>query len=165
MPLYLCRWPNGDFSFVSAASKEAAVEALDEVDNAEGCPLSVVRHFMVHFRLANDGTFEFEGFGEATEETVWTAYPILDQTADRMLEDDPGFELAGGDTPEQEQMIKSAVEAERERVKPRPVKQPQTQLGQDIKRAMDAPTSIIDREIRKKTAERLKNFKGKGKPK
>ena len=28
MPLYLCRWPNEDFSFVSATSKEAAVEAL-----------------------------------------------------------------------------------------------------------------------------------------
>ena len=164
MPLYLCRWPNGDFSFVLATSKEAAVEALDEVDNAEGCPLSVVRHFMVHFRLADEGTFEFEGFGEATEEALRQAYPILDQTVNQILEDDPSFDSIGSGTPEQERMIKGAVEAERERVKPRPVKQPQTQLGQDIKRAMDAPTSIIDREIRKKTAERLKNFKGKGKP-
>ena len=61
-------------------------------------------------------------------------------------------------------MIKSAVQEERGRVKPKLVRQPQTQLGQDIKRAMDAPTSMIDREIAEKTAERLKNFKGEGKP-
>ena len=164
MPLYICRWPNGDSSFVSATSKEAAVEALDEVDNAEGCPLSVLKDFMVHFRLAEDGTFDFEGFGEATEEALRQAYPILDQTVDQILEDDPGFELQGSRTPEQEQMIENAVEAEQERVRPKPVKQPQTRLGQDIKRAMDAPTSMIDREIGEKTAERLKNFKGEGKP-
>ncbi len=118
MPLYLCRWPNGDSSFVSATSKEAAVEALDEVDNAEGCPLSVVRHFMVHFRLAEDGTFEFESFGEATEEALRQAYPILDQTVDQILEDDPSFELHSRSTPAQEQMIRDAVKKEQERVKP-----------------------------------------------
>ncbi len=164
MPIYRCRWPNGDFSFVSAADREVAVEALDEVDNAEGCPLSVVRDFMAHFRLAEDGTFEFEGFGEATEEALWQAYPVLDQTVNQILKDDPSFELHGSSTPEQEQRIRDAVKKEQERVKPRRVEQPQTQLGQDIKRAMDAPTSMIDREIRKKSAERLKNFKGEGKP-
>ena len=102
MSLYLCRWPNGDFSFVSAANKEAAVEALDEVDNAEGCPLSVTKDFMVHFRLVDDGTFEFEGFGEATEEALRQGYPILDQTVDQILDDDPGFELHSRSTPEQE---------------------------------------------------------------
>ncbi len=119
---------------------------------------------MAHFRLAEDGTFEFEGFGEATEETLWQAYPMLDQTVNQILKDDPGFELHGSSTPEQEQRIRDAVKKEQERVKPRRVKQPETLLGQDIKRAMDAPTSMIDREIRKKTAERLKNFKGEGKP-
>ena len=63
MPIYMCRWPNGDFSFVLAANQQEAVETLDEIDNAEGCPLSVVEEFMVHFRLEEDGSFELEGFG------------------------------------------------------------------------------------------------------
>jgi len=37
MPLYLCRWPNGDCSFVQAATKGEAIELLDEIANAEGC--------------------------------------------------------------------------------------------------------------------------------
>ena len=164
MPLYLCRWPNGDFSFVSAANREAAVEALDEIDNAEGCPLSVVREFMLHSRLADDGSFEFEGFGEATEDAIWRAYPILDETIDQIREEDPSFELHGRSTPGQQQMIRDAVNRERERVKPKRVKQPQTQLGREIKRAMDAPTSTIDREIQKSADEKLKQFKPKGKP-
>jgi len=36
MPVFMCRWPNGDFSFVSARNKSKAIEALDEIDNAEG---------------------------------------------------------------------------------------------------------------------------------
>ena len=39
MPLYLCHWPKGDYSFVFVASKGEAIERLDEVGNAEGCPL------------------------------------------------------------------------------------------------------------------------------
>ena len=164
MPLYLCRWPNGDFSFVWAANREAAVETLDEVDNAEGCPVSVVREFMLHFRLGDDGTFEFEGFGEATGDAIWRAYPILDQAVDEIHEGDPSFELHGRSTREQQQVIKDAVRRERARVQPQRVKQPQTQLGRDIKSAMDAPTSIIDREIRKRAGETLKKFKPEGKP-
>jgi len=61
MPVYKLRWPNGNFSFVSAASQQEAIEALDEIDNAEGCPLSVVEDFMVHFHLEEDGTFGLKG--------------------------------------------------------------------------------------------------------
>jgi hypothetical protein len=35
MAMFLCRWPNGDFSIVSAATKSDAVELLDEWGNAE----------------------------------------------------------------------------------------------------------------------------------
>jgi hypothetical protein len=66
MPLYLCRWPNGDCSVIRAANKAEAIEMLDEVDNAEGCPLTPLSDFMVHFRLSDAGKIECEGFGEAT---------------------------------------------------------------------------------------------------
>jgi hypothetical protein len=35
MPVFLCRWPNGDFSMVKANNKDQAIEFLDEIDNAE----------------------------------------------------------------------------------------------------------------------------------
>jgi hypothetical protein len=56
MPLYICRWQNGDFSAASAATKTDAIALLDEVGNAEVCELFTVKNFMVHFRLkAGDG--------------------------------------------------------------------------------------------------------------
>ena len=67
MPLYLCRWPNGDCSVVWDSTKGAAVELLDEIANAEGCPLTPIRDFMVHFHLTDEGRLQLEGFGEATE--------------------------------------------------------------------------------------------------
>ena len=51
MPVYICRWQNGDFSAVSASSRAEAIELLDEVGNAEVCELFAVKNFMVHFRL------------------------------------------------------------------------------------------------------------------
>jgi hypothetical protein len=85
MPLYICRWQNGDFSAVSAASKTDAIALLDEVGNAEVCELFTVKHFMVHFSLNEDTNelddfvpVELEGFGEETvnilSERVYPAY-------------------------------------------------------------------------------------------
>ncbi len=64
MPLYVCRWENGDFSVVQARSKDDALEMLDEVANAEGMPLYPITDFMVHFQLSGDGTIKLEGFGD-----------------------------------------------------------------------------------------------------
>ncbi len=160
MPVFMCRWSNGDFSFVSARDKSKAIEALDEIDNAEGCPLSVVEDFMVHFRLEEDGTFELDGFGEVTENSIWKEYPILDKTLDHVFGEIQGEPL----TREDMQVIGEAVSKERERVKPKGVQQPETNLGQEIKKVMDVPTSIIDQEINEAAIEELKEFKPKGKP-
>ncbi len=160
MPVFICRWSNGDFSFVSARDKSKAIEALDEIDNAEGCPLSVVRDFMVHFYLDDDGSLELDGFGEVTENTIWKDYPILDETLDRIFQEVKGEPL----TREDMQVIGEAVSKERERVKPKGVQQPETNLGQEIKKVMDVPTSIIDQEIKEAAMEELKEFKPKGKP-
>ncbi len=54
MPLFICRWQNGDFSAVSAASKKDTIELLDEVGNAETCELFTMKIFMVHFRLKQE---------------------------------------------------------------------------------------------------------------
>ena len=65
--LFLCRWPNGDFSVVKASSKDEAIELLDEIGNAEGSPVTPINDtFMVHFVLTDDGDFELQGWGEPT---------------------------------------------------------------------------------------------------
>ena len=85
MPLFVCRWQNGDFSAVSARSKEEAVELLAEVGNADTCELFAIENFMVHFHTRS-GADDFEemlpvklgGFGEQTHrllcERVYPAY-------------------------------------------------------------------------------------------
>jgi hypothetical protein len=85
MPIYICRWQNGDFSAVSAASKPDAIALLDEVGNADVCELFTAKNFMVHFSLKQETDevddfvpVELEGFGEETvdvlSERVYPAY-------------------------------------------------------------------------------------------
>jgi len=154
--LFLCRWPNGDFSVVKASSKDEAIELLDEIGNAEGSPVTPINdNFMVHFVLTDDGDFELQGWGEETGELIMKrAYPVLDEV--RMSS------LDKSDT-ERTDIIRRAVVKERDRVVEKRVKTPKTLLGQNLKGMMDAPTRKIDRIVDEETAKRLKGFKGKGK--
>ena len=154
--LFLCRWPNGDFSVVKASSKDEAIELLDEIGNAEASPVTSINdNFMVHFVLTDDGDFELQGWGEETGELIMKrAYPALDEA--RMSS------LDKSDT-ERTDIIRRAVVKERDRVVEKRVKTPKTLLGQNLKGMMDAPTRKIDRIVDEETAKRLKGFKGKGK--
>jgi hypothetical protein len=51
MPLFSCRWQNGDFSAVSASSREEDMELLDEGGNADVAEVFTVKSFMLHFQL------------------------------------------------------------------------------------------------------------------
>jgi len=85
MSLFVCRWQNGDFSAVSARSREEAIELLAEIGNAETCELFAIDNFMVHFQTRGDAD-DFEemlpvklgGFGEYTRrllcERIYPAY-------------------------------------------------------------------------------------------
>jgi hypothetical protein len=85
MPLFICRWQNGDFSAASAGSREEAIGLLAEVGNAESCEVFSVDNFMVHFHIKSEANdFEemlpvkFGGFGEQTHrmlcERMYPAY-------------------------------------------------------------------------------------------
>jgi hypothetical protein len=77
----MCRWPNGDLSFVSARSKEDAIIMLDEWGNAELEELKQIQDFMVDFRLTDDNELGFHAFGELVLDDIWErAYPVLAQT-------------------------------------------------------------------------------------
>ena len=166
MPLFLCRWSNGDCSVVSARNKEDAIVELDQVANAEGCPITQVQTFQVHFTLSDRGELVLDGFGEGTkEEMVSWAYPLLDKALqDASGEADyDGYDSLSAD---RRVAIARAVEQERSRIQldETPTKEPLTELGRDLKNQTDLPTVLIDRIVRTGATKKLKNFKRRGKP-
>jgi hypothetical protein len=84
MPLYICRWQNGNVSAVSARSREDAIVLLDEIGSAEACELFPIENFMVHFRLKDKADniegaspLELEGFGGDTLDVLYDhVYPV-----------------------------------------------------------------------------------------
>jgi hypothetical protein len=70
VPVFLCRWPNGDLSFVSFENEEDAIVMLDEWDNAELAELTQVEDFMVDFSLTDRGELELQAFGEHSEDDI-----------------------------------------------------------------------------------------------
>ena len=53
MPVFLCRWPNGDLSIVNAEDEEEAAARLEETGDAEDPAAILVEFpkFMMHFKL------------------------------------------------------------------------------------------------------------------
>lgn len=70
MPLFLCRWPNGEFSIALARSKEAAIKLSEEVGNIGPCRVLPIRDFLAHFGTSDSGQVEFRGLGEATVSAI-----------------------------------------------------------------------------------------------
>jgi len=78
MPLYACRWPNGDVSVVQAEDEDDALFLLDEFGAAEvGYLTELPDGFLVDFQLQDDGEFGVQ-FSEETDEAVMKLYPLLD---------------------------------------------------------------------------------------
>ena len=166
MPLFLCRWPNGDCSVVWARNKEDAIEALDQVGNAEGCPITPVHEFQIHFALTDRGELALEGLGDDTEpEIVACAYPVLDRALAGAY-GDGACDNYDDLPPDRRAAIARAVEEERRRIdvdQPQ-IPEPLTELGRDIKQQMDLPTVLIDRAVRHAATKTLKRVKGRAKP-
>ena len=166
MPLFLCRWPNGDCSVVWARNKEDAIEELDQVGNAEGCPITPVHEFQIHFALTDRGELALERLGDRTgPEIVACAYPALD----RALADaygDGACDNYEDLPPDRRAAIARAVEEERRRidVDQSQTPEPLTELGRDIKQQMDLPTVLIDRAVRHAATKTLKRVRGHAKP-
>ena len=160
--MYVCRWPNGDFSIVSAATKEDAVILLDEWGNAEQASLKRMPDCMFDFRLRDDGEIELATIGEATDDFIMqTCFPQLDKaisTAARNAEDSD-FSSAG------KRQIRAAVELERSRLwskQPR-AKKAETELGRNIQKQTGAPSALVNRIVRQAAAKQLDSMKTEGK--
>src|SRR5215510_16284066 len=165
MPLYLCRWPNGDCSVVWARNKEEAIIELDQVGNAEGCPLIPLREFQLHLQLTEEGTLEYEALGEGVKERFLAlAYPILEKTLHEIYAEMDVDQEAF--TPEQQARIQAAVEQERQRVhvKRAEIAAPETGMGSDIQRQTGMATPLVNRIVQDTARQMLEDFKGRGKP-
>lgn len=108
--MFICRWPNGDVSFVEATDEADAIEILDEVGEATPAYLAEVKKdFLLNLRLkqlpgATDPLdhFELEGFGEEMGPQIEEVYPLL-------------FAQYGDKEPSDED-VATAIEAEKTRV-------------------------------------------------
>ena len=166
MPLFLCRWPNGDCSVVLARTKADAVIELDQVGNAEGCPITAVRTFQIRFALTDRGELSLEQFGEGTqEEIVSVAYPLLENALEAAYRSED-YESYESLPPDPRAVIAHAVEQEQSRtgLDEMQTTEPQTELGRDVKKQTDMPTVLIDRLVRKRAKNTLKKFRGRAKP-
>ena len=151
---------------VLARTREDAIVELDQVGNAENCPITPMRTFQIQFALTDRGDLSLEGFGEGTkEEIVSFAYPLLDKALADAYEDETA-ESDEGLAPNRRAAIARAVEREHDRIalEEAAIADPRTELGRDIKSRTDMPTVLVDRLVRQGTTKTLKNFKGRGKP-
>jgi hypothetical protein len=162
MAIYLCRWPNGEFSVVSAKSKNDAIELLDEWGNAEQASLTRMSDCMFDFRLDVEGQLELADIGEATHDHLMrTCYPELEKALETAEWDDTGVAYSA----DSRVRIREAVESERKRLwsnqPPAPVAQ--TEVGRQIQKQTGAASVVINRIVRRAATKRLKSKEGEGK--
>jgi hypothetical protein len=122
---------------------------LDEVANAEGCPIIELSDAQVHFALTDDGELALDGLGDEMEANIFDfCYPDLAKAR-----------LAGRN-------VAQAVASERARddggrVEP---DAPATERGRRIKADLDMPTTLVNRLVSTAATRRLRSFKPRGKP-
>jgi hypothetical protein len=96
VPLYICRWPNGDFSAVSAKDPTEAAYLLSEVGPVGDAKLFDLANFMVHFSLPRKMSAEnwdkmlpplhLDGFGAQTLCFLWDhIYPEFEKATNAVL--------------------------------------------------------------------------------
>ena len=162
MAIYICRWPNGEFSIVAARTKSDAIELLDEWGNAEQASLKQMPDCMFDFRLDDSGQIELAQIGEAAHDYIMeTCYPGLGEV---LMKADWDDELQDHSAKGYEQ-IRAAVEHERNRLwdKQPPGKDADTALGRDIQQHMGASSVVANRAVRRAAKKRLLSDEGEGK--
>jgi hypothetical protein len=158
--VYLCRWPNGDFSLVTANTRREALVQLDEWAGAHPSQLFPVDSCMVDFRLNELGEIELGQFGEETEDFIWeTCYPDL-----RTVLSNVGPEDGGEYTAEAKESIRHAVQHERDRLWKNQPEGPQakTEFGRNLQRALRTVGPVADYYVEEMADRILKSHNDKG---
>jgi hypothetical protein len=162
MPAFCARWPDGSFSIVDAVNETDALIQLDELGD-EPAELWAMQSCLVDFELSDDGTFRLKQFGEETApEILERAYPVLNKVledealADRAIvsEADPPRD----DSPENE-TLRDAVKAERERLKAFERTPATTELGKELQSQVGGSGAYVDAIVEQTASERLRRHK------
>ena len=142
---------------MQARTEQAAIIKLDELDNAEGCPLIRLEECQIHFRLTDEGRLELQSLGEETESGIWRfGYPLLDGVLPEKSPEDW--------SESEREAVHQAVGQERDRVRLADVTEPETALGRSIKAKLGAPTALVDEIVRQEGEETLRKLKPPRKP-
>ena len=161
MAIYLCRWPNGEFSIVNAKTKNDAIELLDEWGNAEQASLTRMTDCMLDFRLSDDGKIELANIAESTEDHIMTiCYPDLSNALAKAEWDDN--EQAYSE--EGRKQVRDAVESERKRLwdSQPPAREAETLVGRDIQKQLGAASVVVNRIVQVAAGKRLRSTDGDG---
>lgn len=156
MAVFLCRWPNGDVSIVSARTAREARIILDEFANADHAKIVRMNEFLVDLKLNNCGRLELSQLGEATyDEVMKQAYPVLSET----LTSDALSRLSVGGA-KYRALVRDAVELERKRMSARRRRLPaaKTELGSALQSAHDFPAAKADALVDEFATERLEEL-------
>jgi hypothetical protein len=162
--MYLCRWPNGEFSLIMAPTRREALIELDEWAPGHPGQLFPIDSCMLDFGLNDEGQIELNQFGEDTEAFIWeTAYPVLDEVRynEALIGPDGQY------TPEGKELIRKAVEQERSRLwedQPKG-REAETEAGKQLQKQLGMAGPVADYCVRQ-TAKRILESKPrkKGKP-
>jgi hypothetical protein len=144
--VYLCRWPNGDFSLVAANTRREALVELDKWDAAHPCQLFPIGSCMVDFRLNDQGEIELNQFGEDTEELIWEiSYPKLRAHLLSVMPMERGKHSA-----KTKKSIRRAVQHERKRLwRSQPAHpQAETEVGKTLQKQLRARGPVADHYVR-----------------
>jgi hypothetical protein len=151
MPIFACRWPNGDLSILAAKDKDDATCRLDEIDNAETAHVFRVDDFLLDLKLVDDGTLATDGahgFGEVCgTEIMASAYPIL-WAARRNLS-------SSATDQEASRVVTQAVQQERNRMGPVPASVPIDPKLRALKEMTGMPDALL-RKLRPKAGPKRK---------
>lgn len=160
---YLCRWPNGDFSIVSAPTKRHAILELDEWAGAHPSQVHPLDSFKADFGLTDEGEIVLHEFGEETRNFIWdTCYPELGEVlvSDEVTDDGGDFKPGG------RERVAEAVKHERTRLwDNQPKDKPKTELGKRIAHQMGTSATVADYYVEKAAKKILESEEGEdGKP-
>ena len=158
--VYLCRWPNGEFSIVKADTRREALIVLDEWAGAHPSYLHPMETCMIDFCLNDLGEIELSQFGEETTHIIWqTCYPELDEllSIEKLRTDE-----AGEYTEEAKELIRKAVEHERKRLWGNQPEGPEaeTEAGRELQKKLGTVGPVADYYVKQLAKQILKSKAG-----
>lgn len=158
--VFLCRWPDGTFSIVAAATKRDAIIELDELGPAHPSYVYPMEPFLADFCLTSEGDIVLARFGEETRNSIWeTCYPELRD----VLDSEENMDDTGEVIESARERIRQAVEHECTRLwDNQPEDEAKTELGKRIAKRLGTSAVVADHYVDVEAERILESDEGEG---